>query len=88
MSITNNHVTVSATASLIATIPSGGGTVYITNSDSTATVYIGDSSVTTDTGLQLLPGQSISGTFAPEENIYGIVSTGTLVVHYLMNEAL
>ena len=88
MAITTNQITVAATATLIATIPAGGGTVFITNTDSSVTVYIGGSAVTTSIGFQLLAGQSLSGTFAPGENIYGIVSTGTLVVHYFMNEAL
>ena len=88
MAITTNQITVAATATLIATIPAGGGTVFITNTDSSVTVYIGGSAVTTSIGFQILPGQSMSETYAPGENVYGIVSTGTLVVHYFMNEAI
>ena len=87
MAITTNHITVAATATKIATISSGGATVYITNAGA-VTVYIGGSAVTTSIGIQLLAGQSISGTFAPGEDIYGIVTTETCVVHYFMNEAL
>ena len=88
MSITTNQITVTITATIIATIPDGGATVYITNIDATKTMYIGNSSVTINNGIQLLAGQSISGTFNTEEDIYGIVSTGTAVAHYLMNQAL
>lgn len=88
MSITTNQITVAATATLIATIPDGGATVILTNIDATVTVYIGGSGVTTSIGKQLLAGQSLSGTFNTDEDIYGIVSAGTLVVDYLMNQAL
>ena len=88
MTITTNQVSVTGTATLIATIPSVGASVVITNTDSSTTVYIGGSGVATDTGLQLLPGQSLGNTYAPDDNVYGIVASGSVTVHYLMDVAL
>lgn len=88
MAITTAQVTVSDSATLIATIPSVGASVLITNTDSSTTMYIGGSGVATDTGHRLLPGQSIGNTYAPGDNIYGIVASGTVVAHYLMDVAL
>ena len=88
MALTTNVVTIAATATLIATIPSIGGNVTITNLDAAVTLYLGSAGVTTANGKSLLPGESFCNTYAPGEDIYGIVSSGTIDVDYFMGVAL
>lgn len=81
-------ITVGVTATLIATIPSVGGNVLFTNLDAAVTLYYGPSTVTTANGKSLLAGESLGNNYAPGEDIYGIVASGTIDVDYSMGEAL
>lgn len=60
-------------------------TLYIENVDSSATVYIGSSTVTSSSyGMSLLPGNSLSiDGLAPTEGVYAI-STGSSNVAVLV----
>lgn len=88
MALTHNKVTIAATATLIATIPSVGGNVLFTNLDASVTLYFGSSTVTTANGKSILPGESFGDNFAPGDDIYGIVASGTADVDYFMGESL
>ena len=54
-------------------VPSGAG----------ASVFIGGSNVTTSTGLELAPGESVSVVLERDEDIFGIVASSTETVHVL-----
>lgn len=62
----------------------GIGRVSVTiYNNGSATVFVGGSGVTTNTGLPLLPGGSI--TIATTAAVYGIVASGTVSCAYLEN---
>jgi len=86
MAATATRITVSTTATLIATgdvagtsvvvrIPAGGNTVTIGGSDS----------VTTSNGFDLVSGESLSVELDSGEQLYGIVAASTQVVHTVAN---
>lgn len=84
--ITPNQISVGATATVIKAAPSAGHyrhSILIKNTDTTNTVYIGASGVTTGTGFPLKPGE----TMTLDRNyaaVYGICAGGiTVVVAYL-----
>lgn len=77
------RVTVAATPTLIYTAPSNGGRVVIRNAG-TAPVYLGPSNLTTSTGFEVLAGDAVTLTLDQSaETVYGIVITGTEIVHVL-----
>lgn len=88
MALTTDVITVADTATLIATIPSIWGNVLLTNLDASVTLYIGPSTVTTADGKSILPGESFGDNFAPGDDIYGIVASGTIEVDYIMGVSL
>lgn len=79
MSINTSHVTVTTTATLLA---SGPGAIYLASEG--GSIYIGDSSVTTTTGLGLQGADNkqpfhLSG----GDSLYGIIASGTAVIDVL-----
>jgi hypothetical protein len=74
-----SQATVGATATLIVAQRSGRDTVVVENTGTTA-VYLGNSSVTVNSGL-LLPGVvGASVALETTDAVYGIVASGTQVV--------
>lgn len=75
------QVSVANTATQIVAANASRAGVVITNTSSTATVYLGkDNTVTTTTGQALLPGNSI--TLPVVGTVYGIVASSTQTVTY------
>lgn len=78
------QATVATTATPIVAARAGRDTVIIENSGTTA-VYLGNSTVTTSTGL-LLPGVlGASISLETTDAVYGIVAAGTQVVTAIEN---
>lgn len=78
------QATIATTATVIVASRVGRDTVIIENSGTTA-VYLGNSSVTTTTGL-LLPGVlGASVSIETTDAVYGIVAAGTQVVTAIEN---
>ena len=78
------QATVATAATLIVAARAGRDTVIIENSGTTA-VYIGDSTVTTSTGL-LLPGVlGASVALETTDAVYGRVASGSQVVTAIEN---
>lgn len=75
-----SRVTVATTATLIYTAPARDGTVTIRNTDATASVYLGDVTVTTANGFELLAGAGVSLPMLKGEKVYGIVAASTVRV--------
>ncbi len=46
-------------------------------SSNTASVFVGDSNVTTSNGLEIEPGKGITLPIQDESSVYGIVASGT-----------
>lgn len=72
------QVSVAATATQIVASNATRRAVLITNPSSSVTVYIGGAAVTTSTGQELLPGNSLS--LPVTSAVYGIVATSTQTV--------
>lgn len=80
--ITPGRTTVAVTATLIYTAATGGATVLIRNAG-TASVFLGGSTVTTATGFELLAGDTVTLPIGALDTVYGIVASGTVIVHSL-----
>jgi len=74
--LTVSRVTVATTATLLYTAAAGGSTVLIRNAGS-ASVFLGDATVTTSTGFELVASDALSLPLGPNDTIYGIVATST-----------
>ena len=77
MSLTATNITIGTTATLIATGLNGQSVVYLHAPSGGNTIYIGNSTVTTATGLELSKGAPISFWLAETDKLYGVVATGT-----------
>jgi len=75
-----NRVTVATTETLIYTAPVGGATVIVRN-PGTVSVYLGPTGVLTTTGFELAAGDAMSIPMGSGDTLYGIVASGTNVVH-------
>jgi hypothetical protein len=77
---TLSAVTVSTTATPLGTGTGGAanaGLMVQAPSTNTASIFVGDSSVTTSTGIELEPGKGITLPLQDESAVYGIVASGT-----------
>jgi hypothetical protein len=83
--MTYGAVTVTSSATPII-VPSSGRRNFVVYNAGVVDLYIGfDSSVTTSTGMTVLPGSTYSSSGDPEGwrgPVYGIVSSGTTDVRY------
>lgn len=78
------RVTVGTTPTLITRTSSDLGPVLIKNAG-TVSLYLGGPAVTTATGYELGASETVSISLAANEEVYGVVGTGTVVVHKLEN---
>lgn len=88
MAVKAAPVSVGTTATLIAAASdsaaaSAGESVAVGNNDSSVTVYLGASDVTTGTGLPLPAGALMAVELGVGESLYGIVGAGTVDVRVL-----
>jgi hypothetical protein len=81
--LTAARVTVASTATLVSTGSTTGGSSVLIRNAGAASVYLGAVAVTTATGFELPAGDAITVPLGPSEPVYGIVTTGTVVVHKL-----
>lgn len=82
--ITASRVTVATTATLIFTTTGGtGGSNVLIRNPGTVSVYLGGSGVTAATGFELAPGDAVSLQIRRSDTVYGIVASGTNIVHVL-----
>lgn len=80
--LAHGQISVGTTATVIAAARSGRGPITIVNGGTTD-VFIGNSNVTTTTGV-LLPGtKGASITLSCQTAVYGIVGTGTQTVSFI-----
>jgi len=89
MAIKHSRVSVGTTATLIDVYVTydGNGAIAIQNLG-TASVYLGDSTVTTSSyGYELKANSTISIDMRIPEQIYGIVASGTVTVNVLQQGA-
>jgi len=77
VSIAASTVTIGTTPTLIATGLNGTSWLYLHAPTGSNTIFIGPSSVTTATGLELPKGALHSFWLAETDKVYGIVATST-----------
>jgi len=82
-----NSVTVTTSATKIASANPGRTSIIITNTDEDATLYIGpNDSVTASNGTPIAPGGNLTeddgGSPVYKGDIYGIVSASTIDARY------
>lgn len=82
MAITATRVTVANTATAIITAGSGKS-ITIKNTDASASVHLGGSAVTASDGFTLIAGATLQLDLTQNDYLYGITSSGTVVVHVL-----
>lgn len=82
--IVGARIAIGTTPTLIAETASGVGPVLIKNAGA-ASVYLGGPTVTATSGYELVAGDAVSITLAADEAVYGVVVTGTVIVHKLEN---
>ncbi len=80
MAMTSSQVSVTTAATALAT-PSSITEVTLKNTHANEAVFLGDSAVTTATGLSLAAGATIG--LLVDGGIYGICVTGPITVHVL-----
>jgi hypothetical protein len=78
------RVTVTTSPTIISQNSSDVGPLLIKNKGA-ASVFLGGASVTPETGYELEAAEAVSITLGSNEAIYGIVASGTVVLHKLEN---
>jgi hypothetical protein len=80
MALVSSQVTVTTSPTLLIAADKNPVLVHLHLHDNTDNVYIGDSTVTTSTGLRLLKQDSFDINLAPGNALYAIITTGTATV--------
>lgn len=82
--LTVSRVTVQTTPTAIYTSAGGGNSRVLIRNAGAAAVYLGSVMVTTATGFELPAGDAVT-LFLEQANdtVYGVVTSGTVVVHVL-----
>lgn len=75
------RVTVAATATVIYAVPDNRARTVLVRNPSSVSVYFGNSDVTTSNGFEIAAGNAASFVLEPDDTLYGVVATGTQVVH-------
>ena len=79
--VTVTRVTVATTATLLWTAPASGTGRILVRNPSSVSVYVGDATVTTANGFEIVAGDSVGINLSYGDRLYGIVVAATQVVH-------
>ena len=82
--VTSARIAVTTSPTLISQSGSEIGHALLKNTGA-ASVFLGGADVTTTTGYEFAVGETLSITLGSNEALYGIVATGTVLVHKLEN---
>ena len=80
MPLSTSHVTVTTSPTLLVAGETNPVLVHLHLHDNTDNVYIGNSDVTTSTGLRLIKQDSFEINLAPGNSLYAIITTSTATV--------
>jgi hypothetical protein len=84
VAVGHSRVSVGTTATRLSSTALVDQTVVVQNPDSTVTVYLGGSGVTTSSyGYALGPGQSFTLQLTVAEGLFGVVASSSLTVNTL-----
>lgn len=81
MAATSSRFVVGTTAALIAADADAGAALI--RNRGTGAVYFGDATVTSSTGFQVDPGETIPVDLFPGDALYAVSASGSNVVHVL-----
>ena len=80
MALTSSQVTVTTDPTLLVAGETNPVLVHLHLHDNTDNVYLGNSTVTTSTGLRLIKQDSFDMNLAPGNSLYAIITTSTATV--------
>jgi hypothetical protein len=83
MPLSTSHVIVTTSPTLLVAGDTNPILVHLHLHDNTDNVYIGNSAITTSTGLRLIKQDSFEISLAPGNALYAVISTGTATVSVL-----
>jgi hypothetical protein len=83
MPLSTSHVTVTTSPTLLVAGETNPVLVHLHLHDNTDNVYIGNSTVTTSTGLRLIKQDSFEISLAPGNALYAIITTSTATISLL-----
>jgi hypothetical protein len=83
MPLTSSQVSVTTSPTLLVAGETNPVLVHLHLHDNTDNVYIGNSVVTTSTGLRLIKQDSFEISLAPGNALYAVITTGTATVSVL-----
>lgn len=83
MPLSSSQVTVTTSPTLLVASETNPILVHLHLHDNTDNVYIGNSSVTTSTGLRLIKQDSFEINLAPGNSLYAIITTSTATVSFM-----
>jgi len=83
MPLSTSHVTVTTSPTLLVAGDTNPILVHLHLHDNTDNVYIGNSAITTSTGLRLTKQDSFEISLAPGNALYAVITTGTATVSVL-----
>ena len=83
MAITSGRTTVGTAATIVDGISPNPSRLHVHNNDNTDSVFLGNETVTTSTGLQLLKLDSIELTLNAGESLYAVSTSGSHTISWL-----
>ncbi len=83
MAISSGRMTVGTVATIIDGTYNSNFRLIIHNNDNTDSVYLGNSDVTTNTGLQLIKEETLQLEMNPLESVYAVSGKAGHTISYL-----
>ena len=80
MALTSSQVTVTTSPTLLIAAENNPVLVHLHLHNNTDNVYLGNSDVTTSTGLRLIKQDSFEINLAPGNSLYAIITTSTATI--------
>jgi len=87
MALTTSQVTVTTSPTLLAATKTNPQHIHLHLHDNTDNVYLGNSTVTTSTGMRLIKQDSFEVILLPGNALYAIITTGTATVSTLVQDS-
>jgi hypothetical protein len=87
MALTSSQVTVTTSPTLLVSGKVNPQHVHLHLQDNTDNVFVGNSSVTTSTGMRLIKQDSFEITLLPGNALYAIITTSTATVSILVQDS-
>jgi hypothetical protein len=83
MALISGQITVGTSAVQVDGVSANPSRLHVHNNDNTADLFLGNSTVTTLTGLRLMKSDSIELSMNPGESLYAVSASGSHAVSWL-----